>query len=90
VTTVGDISLSDKLQVVKYLQDTHQYTSVLYDFTTESRKLGAVLRDTLKTGIGFLAIVAETEWKTSRTIQLKNLQTKDELEQSIQIPTLLV
>jgi histidyl-tRNA synthetase len=90
VTTVGDISLSDKLQVVKYLQDTHQYSSVLYDFTTEYRKLGAVLRDTLKAGIGFLAVVAETEWKTARTIQLKNLQTKDGLEQTIQIPTLFV
>jgi histidyl-tRNA synthetase len=77
VTTVGNISIKDKLHVVKYLQDSRNYNAVLFDFTPDSKKLGAVLRDALKSGIGFLAIVAETEWLTQRTIQIKNLQEKD-------------
>lgn len=77
VTTVGSISLAEKLSVIKYLQDSGTYTAVLYDLTPEPRKLGAILNDALKSGIGFVAIVAEDEWNANRSIQIKNLQSKD-------------
>jgi histidyl-tRNA synthetase len=77
VTTVGDISITDKLRVVKNLQDSGDYTAVLYDFTPDSRKLGVVLSDAAKAGAGFVAIITEDEWNAGRTIQIKNLQTKE-------------
>jgi histidyl-tRNA synthetase len=77
VTTVGNISLLDKLRVVKVLQESGKYDSVLYDFVSESRKLGAVLSDALKAGTHFVAIITETEWNTEHTIQIKNLKLKD-------------
>jgi histidyl-tRNA synthetase len=86
VTTVGTISLTDKLHVVKYLQDSKNYNAVLFDLTPEPKKLGAVLRDALKSGIGFVAIVAETEWNTGRTIQIKNLQEKEEDVLHVTVP----
>ena len=86
VTTVGDISISDKLKVIKYLQESGKYNAVLYDLTLESRKLGAVLRDSLKANIGFIAIIAETEWNTEHSIQIKNLQTNNSAPIYINIP----
>lgn len=76
VTTIGSISMTDKLSVVKYLQECGNYRAVLYDLTSETRKLGAILTETLKAGIGYVAIVGETEWKADRSVQIKHLQSK--------------
>jgi histidyl-tRNA synthetase len=86
VTTLGSIRLTDKLKVVKFLQELGQYSAVLYDLTPEPRKLNAVLSDSLKIGMGFVAIVAETEWNANRTIQIKTLQEKNIEPVYLQIP----
>jgi histidyl-tRNA synthetase len=62
---------------VKKLQETGKYSAVLYDLTPEPRKLRSILSEALSAGTGFLAILAEEEWNADRTIQLKNLQTKN-------------
>jgi histidyl-tRNA synthetase len=77
VTTVGTVAITEKLQVVKALQDCCKYTAVIYDLTPESRKLGAVLADAAKTGTAFVAIIAEEEWNASRIVTVKNLFTRD-------------
>lgn len=87
VATIGSICMTDKLHVVKYLQESGKYTAVLYDFTSEPRKLGPVITDTLKAGTAYIAIIAEEEWNRDRSIQIKNLQFKDKEPLTIQIPS---
>jgi histidyl-tRNA synthetase len=83
VTTVGNVSLCDKLRVIKYLQDSENYSSVVYDLTPEARKLGALLQDALKGGIGFVAILTEDEWNAGRILQIKDLQRNEKIYLSI-------
>lgn len=87
VTTIGSISITDKLFVVKKLQESGIYRAVLYDLTSEPRKLSQVLNEALKSGTGFIAIVGETEWNTDRTVQIKHLQTEEKVTTLLQLPT---
>jgi histidyl-tRNA synthetase len=79
VATVGNISIGDKLHVVKALQKSKLYTSVLYDLTPEVRTLRSMISDVAKAGISNIAIIGEDEWNSdTRTIKVKHLPTRCE------------
>jgi histidyl-tRNA synthetase len=78
IAAVGNISVADKLRVVKTLQDTNLYTSVVYDLSCDSRKLSSMLGDAVKSGMKYLAVVDEGEWTSSQTIRIRNLRAKVE------------
>jgi histidyl-tRNA synthetase len=60
VTTVGSVSIMDKMRVVKKIQDSVA-CPVLYALTTEDRKLVKVLGDCASNYIRYVVIVGDTE-----------------------------
>jgi histidyl-tRNA synthetase len=78
VATVGNISITDKLLVIKTLQNSNNYTSVLYDLTSENRKLCSVLAYAASAEITYVAIISENEWNAERIITIKNMKLRTE------------
>lgn len=67
VTTVGTVSVLDKMRVVKKLQDS-MACPVLYALTTEDRKLVKVLGDCATNYIRYVVIVGDTELASGQFI----------------------
>lgn len=78
VATVGNISIADKLLVIKTLQNSNNYTAVLYDLTSENRKLCSVLAYAASSEITYVAIISENEWNAERIITIKNMKSRSE------------
>jgi histidyl-tRNA synthetase len=74
VTTVGSVSVLDKMRVVKKLQDSVA-CPVLYALTTEDRKLVKVLGDCASNYIRYVVIVGDTELASGQFI-VKDIQER--------------
>ena len=76
VTTVGAVSVGDKLCIVRALRNPeYGFDGVVYDFTSVDRKLGKVLSSA---DTRFVAIVTETEWAAARIVILRDLSDRTE------------
>lgn len=73
LTTVGDIDMATKFSVRRQLLA--QGLSVTMSLRAEDRKLGRTIQECAKSGIRYLVIIAEEEWKSGRLV-LKDLQYK--------------
>ncbi len=80
VASVGNISIGDKLRVVKALQDRNTYSAVTYDLTPTPRTLKSMLSDAVKSGINYVAIIGEEEWSSGRIIKIKDLYNRTDDE----------
>lgn len=76
VTSIGTVSILDKLRVVKRLQDAWAPgVPILYSLTPEDRKLSKVITDACTSYIRYVAIVGETELAAGKFI-VKDLMRK--------------
>jgi len=66
------------LLVIKTLQNSNNYTAVLYDLTSENRKLCSVLAYAASAEITYVAIISENEWNSERIITIKNMKSRSE------------
>ena len=62
----------------KTLQNSNNYTAVLYDLTSENRKLCSVLAYAASSEITYVAIISENEWNSERIITIKNMKLRSE------------
>ncbi len=72
VTTIGNVNITDKMRIVKLLQDTTQ-SPVLYTLSDENRKLIKVINQCCKAYTRYLVVVGESEMKDNKYI-LKDLK----------------
>jgi len=66
------------LLVIKTLQNSNNYTAVLYDLTSENRKLCSVLAYAASAEITYVAIISENEWNSERIITINNMKSRNE------------
>ena len=64
--------------VIKTLQNSNNYSAVLYDLTSENRKLCSVLAYAASAEITYVAIISENEWNAERIITIKNMKSRSE------------
>jgi histidyl-tRNA synthetase len=78
LTCLGDISLEDKLRIIKYVQDNISKNNTLnYSFDKE-KKLGKIIRDCVIHYEKYLIIISEDELKENKFI-LKDLENNTQI-----------
>ncbi len=77
VTTIGNIKLLDKINVVKKLQDTMNMP-IIYNLSLDSKKLNKVITNCCLSYNRYIAIIAEKELKEGKFI-LKDLKNETQI-----------
>jgi histidyl-tRNA synthetase len=80
VTTVGSVSILDKMRVVKQLQD--KGYNVFYSLAVQDKKLGKVITDCCTSYIRYIAIVGEAELASGQ-FSIKDLKEKTQSVEAI-------